>query len=125
MYDIFPFPSITGATAEEKIGQLCNYLIQLKEELEFQLTSISVENLDHELIQKLNDMGANIEKNNQDREDQMQQVATKSITVSDVINSAMFEAEVQSIKDEVLNDIQSSVSFTVNFTTGNLEYKTS
>ena len=118
MYDIFSFPNITGGTNEEKIAQIYSYLIQLKEELEFQLMSISVDNLSSDLVAKLNELGANIEKSNQEREDQMQQVATKSISVSDVINSEMFKAEIASIPQ----DVAESLSFSVNFDTGDLEY---
>lgn len=118
MYDIFSFPNITGGTNEEQIAQIYSYLIQLKEELEFQLMSISEENLSADLVSKLNSLGADIEQNKIDREDQIQQVATKSLSVSDVINSAMFQAEMESAKQE----FASMITFTVNFETGNLEY---
>ena len=119
MYDIFSFPNITGGTSEEKIAQIYSYLIQLKEELEFQLMDISEENLSQKLVEKLNELGADIEKSNMEREDQMQQAITKTLTVSDVLNSALFKAEIESLK----NKLATSFTFTVNFETGNLEYE--
>lgn len=91
MYDLLPFPNIVGATIEEQTAQINNYLIQLKETLEFVLTDISVENLSQELVSKLNDLGADIEKSTEEQEDQLNQIANKTLTVSDVINSSAFE----------------------------------
>ena len=96
MYDLLPFPNIVGATIEEQTAQINNYLIQLKETLEFVLTDISVENLSQELVTKLNELGADIEKSNEEREEQLNQVANKNITVSDVINSSAFEKALDS-----------------------------
>jgi uncharacterized protein YoxC len=139
MFDIFSFPNITGESTEEKVAQIYNYLLQLKEELEFTLTSISVDNLSTELVNKLNELGSDIQKSNQEREDQVQQVVANSISVSDVLNSAQFKAEIQSVKDEATKGVVGSeefkeemenardnmlgaIEFTVNFSTGNLEY---
>jgi hypothetical protein len=116
MYDMLPFPDFNGKTNEEKVSQIYNYLIRLKEDLEFILSNISTENLSQDLIDKLNSLGAEIEQGARDRDDQMVQVASKTLSVSDVINSAAFSLAVKSeIKD---------VNFTVNFDTGNLEYTT-
>ncbi len=112
MVDMLPFLRITGKTAEEQVDELKSYLIQFKEILEFILTNISTDNLSDELVNKLNSLGADIEKNNADTQEQMQQISVKSgITVSDVINSELFKAE-----------MNKSVKFTVNFDTGYLEY---
>lgn len=54
MFDMLPFPNISGKTVEEQASQINNYLIQLKESLEFVLTNISTDNLSQELIDKLN-----------------------------------------------------------------------
>jgi hypothetical protein len=115
MYDMLPFPSVTGKTPEEQVAELTNYLIQFKETLEFILGNISVENLSQELIQKLNDLGADVVKNSEERDEQLSQIANKSLTVSDVINSEGFKASIQS---EI-----SKIKFTVNMETGNLEYR--
>lgn len=90
MYDMLPFPNITAKDAEEQVSQINNYLIQFKETLEFILTNISIDNLSQDLITKLNDMGADIEKSIEERDDQLQQVSNKTLTVSDVINSSAF-----------------------------------
>lgn len=117
MYDMLPFPNIIGGKPEEQIAQINNYLIQFKETLEFILTNISTDNLSQDLIGKLNTLGANIEKNNEDTTDQLQQVSNKALTVSDVINSSAFDLAV----DRKISNIE----FTVNYNTGNLEYTTS
>lgn len=115
MVDMLPFPRITGATSEEKMSDIINYLIQFKETLEFALMNISTENLSPELVNQLNELGANIEKSNVDREEEVAQLSKfSSITVSDVCNSALF-------KNEIDNRI-SKITFNVNFDTGELEY---
>ena len=112
MYDMLPFPRIMGKTPEEQIAELNNYLIQFKETLEFILTNISTDNLSDELVEKLNSLGAEIEKNIKDVDEQMQQVvSSKTLTVWDVVNSDAFKEAVET-----------SVNFTVNFDTGELEY---
>ena len=117
MFDILPFPNITGKTTEEQLAQMNNYLVQFKETLEFILMNISTDNLSKELVDKLNSLGADIEKSNEAREDQIQQVNNKALTVSDVINSPAFEA--------ALDAKMSTFTLSVNFETGNLEYTSS
>ena len=155
MYDILPFPNIVAGSVEEQTAQINNYLIQLKETLEFVLTNISTENLSQDLIVRLNTLGADIQKSNEDREDQLQQVSNKTLSVSDVINSAAFKAalpqnylvsaeqiqtseesegiNIYAIEDEsgeikqftLKNGKTPNVEFSVNFNTGNLDYTTS
>lgn len=115
MVDIFPFPSITEKTPEKQIGEIVNYLTQFKETLEFAITNISTDNLSTELIGKLNELGADIEKNEDDRKEETAQISNKFITVSDVCNSEIFKAAVKS--ESIKN-----VKFNVNFVTGDLEY---
>ena len=121
MYDMLPFPSVTGKTPEEREAELINYLIQFKETLEFILGNISVENLSQELIQKLNELGADVVKNTEERDEQLSQIASKALTVSDVINSEGFKISVQNSAQSAVSNIK----FTVNMDTGNLEYTTS
>ena len=115
MVDMLPFPRVIGDTSEKQIAELVDYLIQFKETLEFALMNISTENLSPDLLRKLNELGANIEKSNTDREHEIAQVSKfSSITVSDVCNSEAFKNE---IENKILN-----LKFYVNFNTGNLEY---
>ena len=114
MVDLFPFPSIPSSTPEKQIGDIVSYLIQFKEILEFALNNISVENLSPDLIAKLNELGADIVKSNEDRDEQIAQITTSNLSVSDVVNSQVFKEE--------LNEAVSNVKFTVNLETGNLEY---
>lgn len=90
MYDMLPYPNIVGATAEEQMVEMNNYLMQLKETLEFLLMDISEENLSQSLVNKLNSLGADIEKTNEDKDDQIAQVSNNNLSVSDVINSQQF-----------------------------------
>ena len=119
MLDMLPFLRVSGNSPEEQIGSIVNYLTQFKETLEFVLMNISTENLSPDLIKQLNELGANIQKNKEEREDEVAQMANKSfITVSDVCNSDLFKFYVSS-------EISKRVSFNVNFETGHLEYNTS
>ena len=95
MYDMLPFPNITANTIEEQKAQINNYLIQFKETLEFILTNISAENLSPELVDKLNNLGAEIEKTTDETTEQIQQVSNRAITVWDVINSPAFESALE------------------------------
>ena len=115
MMDMFPFPSVTGKTSEEQRKDILNYLIQFKETLEFALMNISTENLSPDLVNRLNDLGANIQQNNAERESELAQITQKqTITVFDVLNSEAFKA---SLKNEI-----EGINFSVNFDTGHLEY---
>lgn len=115
MIDMLPFPRIIGKTSEEQINEILNYLIQFKETLEFALMNISTENLSPDLINQLNELGANIQQNNSERESELAQITQgHTLTVFDVINSEAFKS---SVKDEI-----SSIAFNVNFDTGHLEY---
>ena len=77
---------------------------------------ISEENLSSDLINRLNELGINIENSKSERESELAQVSSKgsSLTVFDVINSDAFNIK---LKNEVSN-----IKFNVNFNTGHLEY---
>lgn len=95
MIDIFPFPRITANNAEGQIAQLVDYLIQFKETLEFTLMNISTDNLSSDLVAKLNELGADIEKSKEERVENFAQVSNNALTVSDVCNSDVFKMAVQ------------------------------
>ena len=99
MYDLLPFPNITATNAEELVFQINNYLMQFKETLEFVLTNISTENLSSDLISKLNNLGAEIEKSKEETSEQIGQISGggSSLTISDVINSNAFKQELASV----------------------------
>ena len=115
MFDMFSFPSMPKGTPEEQVAELVNYLIQFKETLEFALNNISIDNLSPDLVNKLNELGAGIEKSNEDREDELTQVAVNGLTVSDVCNSDLFKLSVKA-------EASKYTTFNVNFETGHLEY---
>ncbi len=115
MYDILPFPRIMGGTAEEQVGQIIDYLTQFKETLEFALTNIDTDNLSQDLVKKLNDLGADIEKSKEERENEVGQITNKALTIYDVVNSDVF-------KNGVSDQIPKAMTFVVNFDTGELEY---
>lgn len=117
MFDILPFPNITSAETKEQVAQINNYLIQLKEELEFILTNIGADNLSPELRDKLNALGADIETSKDEYERVTQQVHNQSISVSDVINSPLFDTALEGATNDCVTSI------TVNYETGNLEYE--
>lgn len=115
MFDLFPFPRIQGNTPENQISELVNYLIQFKETLEFALMNISTENLSPELVGTLNELGANIERSNTAREEEVAQVSVNALTIPDVCNSDL-------LKETIRNETTQNVNFNVNFDTGHLEY---
>jgi hypothetical protein len=115
---MLPFPRIMGDTPDKQIVELVTYLVQFKETLEFALRNISTENLSPELVNKLNELGAGIEKSNENREDEIAQVSSKTLTVSDVCNSEIFKLAVEDM-------FKGYTTFNVNFETGHLEYNTS
>ena len=115
MMDMLPFPRNIDGTPEERISELHNYLIQFKETLEFILMNISTENLSPELIDKLNQLGANIEESKVSREDELTQITHNALTISDVCNSELFKSAVKS-------EIILGINLNVNTETGHLEY---
>ena len=112
MYDMLPYPNITAKSAEEQLAQINSFLIQFKETLEFILTNISTDNLSPDLIEKLQTLGADIDKSNDERNDQLQQVSSRMITVSDVINSDAFKLELDSVtpKEYLVSAEQTEIS---------------
>lgn len=98
MVDIFPFPSTHGNTPEEQIKELVNYLIQFKETLEFALDNITMDNLSPELVNKLNELGAEIKQSSSDWENELAQVSNNSS-----------------------NEL-SKLKFSINYENGHLEY---
>lgn len=108
MFDILPFPNITATDSKEQVGQINNYLIQLKETLEFVLTNISADNLSPELRNQLNSMSTEIKTTKEEQEDATQQIANKTITVSDVINSPLFKEAIPS--DYIVSGEQTTTS---------------
>lgn len=117
MMDMLPFPKVIGKSPEEQIASLVNYLTLFKETLEFALMNISTDNLSPDLVNKLNELGAGIEKNKEEREDEVAQVSAKTLTISDVCNSDLF-------KDAVAREQTKNITFNVNFNNGCLEYTT-
>jgi flagellin-specific chaperone FliS len=67
-----------------------------------------------------------------EREEEIQQVTGKMITVSDVINSSAFQADMDAREEKIQKNVEenlptaseiiSSLKLTVNFETGHLEY---
>lgn len=141
MYDILPFPNITGENPAEQLEQINSYLIQLKEELEFILTRISVDNLSEDLRRQLASLGADITTNKTEQEVVTQQIINRSLTVDDVVSSTAFENALKEVKDEIpteylvtVNDSDEGIVFqtanegdkvlkiTVDYETGYLNY---
>jgi ACT domain-containing protein len=116
MVDMFPFPRIDGNTPEKQISELVSYLIQFKEALEFALMNISDENLSDSLVKKLNELGADIKRSNEDRENEITQISVNTLTIADVCESERLR---ETIEEQISN-----FGFAVNFETGELEYTT-
>lgn len=118
MFDVLPFPRIPEGRPENQIAELVNYLIQFKETLEFTLMNISYENLSPDLVNKLHELGADIERSNSVREEEVAQVSVNALTIPDVVNSDLFSKAIKS-------ETSKYISFNINFDTGHLEYAVS
>lgn len=114
MYDLLPFPSIMEKTPEKQIIELTSYLMQFKESLEFILTNIGAENLSPKLMAQLQKLGTEDSESTSVGQEEFTQLASRSLTISDVVNSELFENSVK--------DISGNVELTINYETGNLEY---
>lgn len=108
--DTLPFLRLTAKTPEGKLTELESYLIQFKEALEFILMEIPMNSLSSGTIDKINSLGAG------NAEEELAQVSSKPISVSDVCNSDVFKAAV--------NEQISGITFSVNYSTGYLEFET-
>lgn len=113
MYDILPFPNITSTEPKEQIGQINNYLIQLKEELEFILTNIGADNLSEEIMAKINSVGGDVSTS----QEEIEQIANNGLKLSDVINSQLFKDEtIKGVKvngEELVRDADRKVNVPV------------
>lgn len=129
MFDILPFPNITGETPAEQLEQMNSYLIQLKDTLEFILTSISADNLSADLRKQLESLGADIETNKTESEAVTEQIINRALTVDDVIRSSAFENAIPSFADASdgiaisTGDKRQTLQITVDYETGCLNYK--
>lgn len=110
MYDMLPFPNITATDTKEQVAQINNYLIQFKETLEFILTNISADNLSADLIAKLNDLGSDIQKRDTERGEELQQVSGRIITASDVVNSAVYKADMDLREEKIQKEHDADVN---------------
>lgn len=77
MFDILPFPRISGSTPEEQIPEIIKYLNQFKESLEFILMNIGTENLSSELKTRLSEIEKSITDNRKDIEEEIAQISNK------------------------------------------------
>ena len=63
------------------------------------------------------ELGVDIEQNKNNREEAIAQISNNTLTIGDVCNSDM-------LKDTIANEVE-SITFSVNFNTGYLEFATS
>lgn len=112
MYEVLPYPNIKGQNLDDLKIEVNDYLIQLRETLEFILGDIGLDNLSQEVLAKLDETQPST--SSAIIEDEFQQVASKTLSVSDVVNSALFKS---AVKSEIAR-----IEFSINFDTGNLEY---
>lgn len=100
MFDILPYPQITGETPEEQVKELYDYLLRLKEELEFILQNIGSDNLSEEFQKKLSVLGIEVRTASSDAQDAQTIAKNSGITVDDVIGSEKFKASVKATADK-------------------------
>ena len=83
-----PYPNINGESEEKKIAQINNYLIQLKDSLEFALMSMESENM-----AMSESFAKGLNESNVTREDHMSQVSSKMTSDTDGTMSAIQQTE--------------------------------
>jgi hypothetical protein len=95
-----PYPNINGENNEKKLAQISNYLIQLKDALEFALMGMSSES------QSVSEtLAKNLSASNVEREDQLKQVSSKITSDSDDTLSAI-EQTAEAIRTEVRQEYE-------------------
>lgn len=113
MQDLLSFPNISASDTAGQISQIKSYLLQMKEQLEFILQNIGSDNLSAELRNQLVNLGAKVETANKTASDGQQKVESavskQVLTISDVINSAMFSAAMDGAKEEIYNSVAVSI----------------
>ena len=100
MTDFLQFPIITANEPEKQIAQINNYLIQLKESLEFAFMGLSSENQS-----VANSLAKSLANANETREDQIQQVSSKVTSNADNISSSI-EQTADEIRTEVSQTLE-------------------
>ncbi|MDD3369125.1 MAG: hypothetical protein PHP50_09610 [Lachnospiraceae bacterium] len=105
-----PHPQILATTTEDQVTQIYNYLIQLKEEIEFYLQNISSDNLSQNFVQQLVSMQDMIAATRTDAMDAQAMAQSGRITIEDVIKSSLFKNVIDETKKEVNTYTDNSVS---------------
>lgn len=105
MNELLPSPNITSHDEKGQVQQIRSYLFQLKEALEFILTNLGTDNFSVVLQNQLSSLGVAIEDAKTDA-DERQHATTKlvfdkQLTVADVVNSELFNLEMENIKEYV------------------------
>ena len=96
MLDMFPYPNINANDVETIKKQINNYLINLKESLEFEFMKLSSEN-----VSNRNSIESVINEMNTQNDDQMSQVSSRVISSSSDVKSAI---------EQTANEIRTEVS---------------
>ena len=100
MFNTLPFPNTNARDADERSRQTIDYLLQFREELVFILDNI------------VSGQYGGVKPSTTNH---VYESADNSLTVAEVVNSAMFKA--------AISGFTHSIVFHVNFETGNLEYE--
>lgn len=101
MFEFLPHPEIRATTVAELSGQINDYLFRLKEALEFELSSIDIDNLSPEFRKKLDAIGVDITSINEAKDNEMAQVATNFITIEDVIDSYLLDEKMKPQEERI------------------------
>lgn len=101
MFEFLPHPEIRATTVAELNGQINDYLFRLKEALEFELSSIDIDNLSPEFRKKLDAIGVDITSINEVKDNEMAQVATNFITIEDVIDSYLLDEKMKPQEERI------------------------
>lgn len=109
MFDRLPYLNLTEKDTEGQISQIVNYLIQLREELEFALSDIGAENLSDSLNEELTKLKALSELNSLQADSNTQLVVKVKKTNKDVETMAR-EAKEEAEEAKGLADTAQSMA---------------
>ena len=101
MFDFLPHPEIRASNLAELTAQTNDYLFRLKEALEFELSSIDVNNLSPDFRSKLDALGVDITNINETKDSEMAQMANNFITIEDVIGSYLFDEKLKPQEERI------------------------
>jgi hypothetical protein len=111
MPNLHVIPRFNGLEEDKKLSAIERFVVAFWEDVERALSDIGSDNLSSELYDKLNSLGASLEKNKTEINENARGGTQGEVNIMDIVTSALFK-----------NAVKGLLNFRVNFDTGELEY---